>query len=206
MTEKLSGSPMKDLRGYLEPNEVKALYDMASRARDKLLIRLLWVTGARISEILGGKIKGKVFYGLRVRDVDWKNSALILDLLKRKAYPPPKHRVQIDRRTLIFLAKWVKHKGLKRDDRIIDISARRANQILMELGRKTGLERVGEKSLHVHHLRHSHCVAYVKKNNTLEGLRKLQQKLGHSSIAMTAQYLQFAPETQKETEDVFGKW
>ncbi|MBT0160689.1 tyrosine-type recombinase/integrase [Candidatus Bathyarchaeota archaeon A05DMB-2] len=65
---------------------------------------------------------------------------------------------------------------------------------------------VTAKKQHPHHMRHSHCVAFIRKNNTLEGLRKLQKRIGHASISTTAEYLQFGPEQQKETEDVFGEW
>jgi hypothetical protein len=53
---------------------------------------------------------------------------------------------------------------------------------------------------------HSRCVAYTRKNNTLEGLRKPQLRTGHASISTTAQYLQFGLEERQETEGVFGKW
>jgi site-specific recombinase XerD len=40
----------------------------------------------------------------------------------------------------------------------------------------------------------------------MEGLRKLQQRVGHSSITTTAHYLQFAFEEQREeVEKVLGE-
>jgi integrase/recombinase XerD len=43
---------------YLEPNEIKQLEDAAIYFRDKLLIRLLFRLGCRISEALGIIIEG----------------------------------------------------------------------------------------------------------------------------------------------------
>jgi len=69
-----------------------------------------------------------------------------------------------------------------------------------------GIPKVGTKKIHPHHFRHSHCVAWVRANPTIEGLRKLQQRVGHASITTTAHYLQFAFEEQREeVEKVLGE-
>lgn len=202
---------MNDLQGFLEKNKVQKLIEAATRIRDKLLFRLLFVTGARISEILGDhswyEPQGtpRIFYGLRVKDVIPKENAVVLDTLKRKRYPPPKRRVIIDKKTMQMLQEYIKTCELTSEQKVFNITRQRAFQIIRELGKKTGLNFVGQKRIHNHHMRHSHCVAYVKKNNTLEGLRKLQRKLGHASINTTAHYLQFSPEQQKEIEDIFGE-
>jgi integrase/recombinase XerD len=199
---------MKDLRGYMTEQEVRKLIGFAIKLRDRLLLRFLWVTGARISEVVGDKswYKNRVFEGLKVKDIVWDESTVILDTLKRKAYPPPKRRVQIDRNTLALLKQFIEENNLRLEDKVFKITRERVFQIIRELGEQAGIKKVGTKRLHGHHLRHSHCVAYVKKNNNLEALRKLQNRLGHANINTTAHYLQFAPEEQKEIEDVFGKW
>jgi hypothetical protein len=89
------GVPLKDLRGFLAEDEVRNLLDHTVRARDKLLIRFLWVTGARISEVVGDKswynpIQGKPreFPGVVAGDVNFKEGCVYLCLLKRRKYPP----------------------------------------------------------------------------------------------------------------------
>ena len=202
------GVPMKDIRGYMTEEEVKKVIDATAFLRDKLLLRLLWVTGARISEIVGDKswYKNRVFYGLRVEDILWKESVVILDTLKRKQYPPPKRRVTLDARTLEMLRAYVTKTQLAKESKVFNITRQRAWQIVKELATGAGIKKVGLKPPHPHHLRHSSCVAFIRHNNTMEGLRKLQQKLKHANIQTTAHYLQFAPEEQEEVEDVFGKW
>ena len=43
---------MKDLRNYLKPNEIEMMLDKANSLRDYLIIRLLWKTGVRVSELI----------------------------------------------------------------------------------------------------------------------------------------------------------
>jgi integrase len=228
------GQPIKDLRGYMPEEDVHKLLDGATKLRDKLLLRLLWVTGCRISELLGGNSwypincthrkemmclkncyktcnyrpdqKLRVFEPAHVEDINFKDGNIILNLLKRKVYPPPKHLVNLDKTTLTMLNEYITQEGLHPTDPIFSMTRQRAFQITRAIGASVGITRVGSKGLHDHHFRHSHCVAYVKKNNTLEGLRKLQKRIGHASISTTAEYLQFGPEAKEETEDIFGKW
>jgi site-specific recombinase XerD len=101
---------------------------------------------------------------------------------------------------------YIKDNEIASEKRLFPITRQRAFQIIREAGEQAGIQKVGDKKIHNHHLRHSHCVAYIRKNNTLEGLRKLQQRIGHANIQTTAHYLQFGPEQQKETEEIFGKW
>jgi len=101
---------------------------------------------------------------------------------------------------------YIELNGLGNQDALFSFTRQRAFQIIREVGREAGIKKVGDKLIHNHHLRHSNCVAYIRKNNTLEGLRKLQQRIGHASISTTAHYLQFGPESKKETQEVFGNW
>jgi integrase len=197
---------MRDLRGFLTEDEVKRLIDSADNFRDKVFLRLLWVTGCRVSEVVGDRswYKNRVFEPVRVKDVDFKEGVVYLNLLKRKQ--PMKRRVPLDRITLRLIAEYILAFGLEPNDALFGFTRQRAFQIIRRAGEKAGILRVGEKRLHPHHLRHSHCVAWIRKNNTLEGLRKLQQRIGHASISTTAHYLQFGEEQRREVQDVFGQW
>ena len=202
------GQPIKDLRGFMTEEQVKKLIKGALKFRDKVFLRLLWVTGARVSEITGDEswYKERVYEPVKVGDIDFQEGVIILNLLKRKQYPPPKHRVPLDMLTLQYLQDYILQEKLQANQPLFKFTRQRAFQIIREVGQSVGIEKVGAKKLHNHHMRHSHCVAYIRKNNTLEGLRKLQQRIGHASISTTAQYLQFGLEEREETEDVFGKW
>jgi len=130
-----------------------------------------------------------------------------MDTLKRKETPPPRRRVVVDEITMAMVRKYVVDKKLKGDDKLLDITRQRAWQIILDLGEMIGIEKIGEKRIHPHHLRHSHCIAWIRDNNTMEGLRQLQQRLAHANINTTAHYLQFAiDESKGKVEKTFGKW
>lgn len=59
---------------YLEPNEIKQLESAATYLRDKLLIRLLFHLGCRVSEALG----------LEVKDIDFGHGTVTIQHLKSR--------------------------------------------------------------------------------------------------------------------------
>jgi len=190
--------PMRDLKGYLRPAEVRKVIEHGRLERDRLIMRLLWATGARLNEVLL----------LTIGDISWQDKAFVMWTLKRKKKWRFQRIVGVDTKTLEQLKRYLKKNGI-REGKIFHICDRRVEQIVYESGCAAGIPTCGTKKLHPHHFRHSHCVAWVrhKKNRTMEGLRKLQQRVGHASIATTAHYLQFATEeSEEEVEETFGEW
>src|SRR4030042_5170605 len=61
-------------RAYLEPDEIARLEESATNLRDRLLIRLLFHLGCRISEALG----------LEVKDIDFTRSTVTIEHLKSR--------------------------------------------------------------------------------------------------------------------------
>ena len=189
-------SPMRDTRGYLQPEEVKEIISHGRTFRDQVMMRVLWATGCRVTEMLM----------LTMADILWKEKTFIMWTLKRKQKNIVQRRVLVDAATLEILKNYCESVGIKKG-RIFNLTSRRVEQIVYEAGKAAGISKVGTKKLHPHHFRHSHAVAWVRKNRTMEGLRKLQQRLGHTNITTTAHYLQFATgEQEAEVESVFGKW
>lgn len=192
--------PMRDLRGYISPNKIARVIRAGGTERDRLLMEVLWTTGARISEIVNWE------WGICPEDLIPKENVVIIRTLKRRKkdppVPPPERRVPIPawlmKKLLAFCA------NTPAQHRIFSMSRQWAFEIVRRAGKDSGVLKIGRKKIHPHHFRHSHCVAYIKANNTLEGLRKLQQRLQHASITTTAHYLQFALEgEQRRIEDIF---
>jgi integrase/recombinase XerD len=60
------------MKAYLEPDEIEKIVKAATNLRDKLLIRLLFHVGCRVSEALA----------LEVKDVDFQNGTINIIHLK----------------------------------------------------------------------------------------------------------------------------
>ena len=67
-------TPIRDLRGYLEPAEVERLMEVAINPRDRLLIRIPWRTGIRVSELIG----------INVSDIDYEGRAILIKIQKQR--------------------------------------------------------------------------------------------------------------------------
>ena len=70
----LHSEPTATARAYLEPSDVEALEQAAENLRDKLMIRLLYRLGCRISEALG----------LTVQDIDFRQGTVTIQHLKTR--------------------------------------------------------------------------------------------------------------------------
>jgi integrase/recombinase XerD len=184
-------TPIKDLKAYLDPEQVEKLISVAPHIRDKLLVRIPWRTGIRVSELIG----------LRIPDIDFQNRAItiIVQKQRRKDGKVVERRrvVPIDRGTLDMIQEyleWSKEAPYK-GDLLFPITRQRVNQIFWMLGKKAGIKEIGDpaisqrRNLHPHHLRHSFAVRSVKKGMDIMSLQKI---LGHQSINTTMAYLQFS--------------
>lgn len=207
-------------KAYLEPSEVEKLEGAAKYVRDKLLIRLLFHSGARISEVIS----------LEVKNVDFsQGTATILHLKSRINLACPdcgtrlgrnhifcpkcgvkvndavakeqEHRkvriIPLDKSTLEMLADYINRGGSS--DRngkefLFNINRHRAWQIIRECAHRAGLpnlvnpETGKTHGISPHKLRDAFAVNAMKLDNTGDGLRLLQEHLGHANFNTTAKY------------------
>jgi len=200
---------MKDLRGYLTPEQVEAMIDGCDNLRDRVLIRLLWRTGMRISELVRpGKDRSPVL-GLRVENVLWGENALIIRHAKRRGNPP--RRIDVDPETLAMVREYLE-KRLESSEFVIPITRQMAYLVVRHAAERVGITEVGDALVsqrrhpHPHHLRHSLAVHSVRVTKGNYGdLIRLQSQLGHASIATTAGYIQFSDEEQRKWYDELWK-
>ena len=184
-------TPIRDLKGYLEPGQVDRVIAAATNPRDALLVRIPWRTDIRVSELMG----------IRVSDIDFANRAIAIKILKtRKKDGKAIERrrvVPIDQGTLDMVREYLEwrkqfpYKG----DLLFPISRARVNQIYWKLGRKAGIKEIGDpaisqhRKLHPHHMRHSFAIHCIKRGMSIERLQKI---LGHQSPTTTSVYLQYS--------------
>ena len=218
------------MKAYLEPGEVEQLEQAAEYLRDKLLIRLLFHLGCRVSEALG----------IRVEDIDFRQGTVTIEHLKAriklscpecgtrlgkmhkfcpvcgievdKAVAQEKeHRryrsLPVDKNTLAMLKEYITRGGVVpgRGERFLfNVSRYRAWQIIRDCAEKAGLPRLinvasgKEHNVSPHQLRDAFAVHAVKLDDSGDGLRLLQEHLGHQSITTTMKYRKVSGEEQKE--------
>lgn len=208
------------MKTYLDPSEVALLEEAATNLRDKLLIRVLFHLGCRISEALA----------LTVEDVDFGRGTVTIRHLKAslklscseckqrlgrnhvfcpkcgskvtdaQAEEQERRRQRIlpvDSGTLGMLNEYVERGGpiLRGGKRLIfGVNRHRAWQIVGECGERAGLPRLinpesgKTHGISPHRLRDSFAVHAIKRNDSGDGLRLLQEQLGHVSFNTTARY------------------
>ncbi len=204
--------------------------ETASCVRDKLLIRVLFRLGCRISEALA----------LTVGDIDMvANQVTIIHLKQRSLFLCPscearlsrsssfcskcgvkidraelqeqEHRkfrtLPIDEETLAILRDCINRGGpvLKNGQQyLFGINRHRAWQIVRDCAQKAGLPDLinpdtgRTRGVSPHRLRDSFAVHAMKLDDSGDGLRLLQEHLGHASFDTTAKYRKIAGEEHRE--------
>jgi integrase/recombinase XerD len=218
---------------YLGPDDVVRLENAATNLRDRLLIRLLFHLGCRVSEALA----------LIVEDIDFSQSTVTIQHLKSRiklscpecqtslgrshAYCPRcgsrvsaammeqrEHRrrrvLPVDRETMEMLTEYVERGGpVSRVGKnlIFGINRHRAWQIVRDCAEKAGLpslinpESGRTHGVSPHRLRDAFAVHAMKLDDSGDGLRLLQEHLGHASFNTTAKYRKVAGEEHREWYD-----
>jgi integrase/recombinase XerD len=217
-------------KAYLEPDEIKLLEAATTNLRDKLLIRLLFHLGCRISEAMN----------LEVKNIDFSEGTLTIEHLKarirlscpqcrtrlgkghtfcpkcgarvEKAVAEERERrrmrtLPVDPETLELLRDYVRRGGpITRKGRqlVFGINRHRAWQIVKEYSDKAGLPRLVNPetgkvhNVSPHRLRDAFAVMAVQRDDSTDGIRMLQEQLGHVSIATTMRYRKVAGQELKQ--------
>jgi len=215
---------------YLETDEVRQLEEAAEYLRDKLLIRLLFRLGCRVSEALG----------IAVDDIDSNQGTVTIQHLKartklscphcsahlgrshkfcpqcglevKEAVVQEKERrrlrtLPVDGKTLGILRDYIDRGGpiSRNGGRLLfGINRHRAWQIVRDCAVRAGLPRLVNTetgkvhNVSPHRLRDAFAVIAVKRDDSGDGLRMLQEHLGHQSITTTMRYRKVSGEEQKE--------
>jgi integrase/recombinase XerD len=225
------------MKAYLEIEETEKLENAAVYLRDKLLIKLLFRLGCRISEALA----------LEVNNIDFEHCTVTIEHLKSRiklACPKcgarlgkshtfcprcgekveeviakeQEHRrmrtLPLDRDTLEILKNYIKRGGPvnKEGKRLIfGINRHRAWQIVKECAERAKLPKLVNPetgkihNVSPHRLRDAFAVHAVKLDDSGDGLRLLQEHLGHVSFNTTAKYRKVAGEELKGWYDRLWK-
>jgi len=217
------------VKAYLDTIDISKLERTATNLRDRLLIRLLFHLGCRVSEALGLTIDDIDFSTGTVRIQHLKSriqlncSACGSRLGKNHMFCPKcgkdvieavkkalEHRrmrtLPVDEETLDILEDFINRGGpIKIGDKtfIFGISRHRAWQVVKKYAEQAGLPRLMNAetgkvhNVTPHKLRDAFAVNAMKLDNTGDGLRLLQEYLGHVSFNSTAKYRKVSGEESK---------
>jgi len=208
------------MKAYLEPDEVKMMEDSSTNLRDRLLIRLLFRLGCRVSEALA----------LRVKDVDLASGAVTIEHLKARLNiscpncqtrlgrkhtfcPGCGQRLEgvtvkrqqerrfrtlpLDSETVDMLGNYIRRGGpvVRGGERVIfGINRHRAWQVVRDCAERVGLPKLVDTetgkvhNVSPHRLRTAFAVNAMKVDDSGDGLRLLQEHLGHANFSTTAKY------------------
>jgi len=217
------------MKAYVEPEEVALMEEATTNLRDRLLIRILFHLGCRISEALP----------LEVKDIDFNQGAVTIQHLKVRiklscprcsarlgknhTFCPKcgvkveeavakeqEHRrmrtLPLDEYTLEMLKNYIKRGGpVTRNGKelLFGINRHRAWQIIGACAERAKLPKLVNTetgkvhNISPHRLRDAFAVHAVKLDDSGDGLRMLQEHLGHASFNTTAKYRKVAGEELK---------
>ena len=217
-------------KAYLEPEEIAKLEEAAEYLRDRLLIRLLFHLGCRISEALGITV-GDIDFGHGTVTIQHLKARITLSCPNCEARLSKSHRfcpgcglevekaiaqekehqrlraLPLDKATLDMLREYIKRNGpVSRNGKklLFDMSRHRAWQIVGDCARRAGLPRLVNTetgkmhNVSPHRLSDAFAVHAVKLDDSGDGLRMLQEHLGHRSITTTMRYRKISGDEQKE--------
>jgi integrase/recombinase XerD len=221
------------MRAYLEPPDIARMEEAAGSLRDRILIKMLFRTGCRISEALG----------LEVKDIDFADGTVVIQHLKahiklncsqcgarlgkshmfcpkcgitidKPSTQEQQHKrmrtLPLDKETLDLLADFIKRGGpVEKNGKLLlfAVNRHRGWGIIKHCAEKTGLPKLTNPEsgrahyVSPHRLRDAFAVHAVKSNDSGDGLRLLQEHLGHASFNTTAKYRKVAGTEHREWYD-----
>ncbi len=179
----------KTLPKYLKEREIQKLLNAPDRnnIRDRLILRILYRCGLRVSELADLKIENIMFNDN--------------DLIVRQGKGGKDRIVPVDHYTLDMVEHFISNE--RTGDHISEtgflfqsavserISTRQIERLVAEYGKRAGIT----QHVHPHMLRHSFAVHCLKAGMNL---RTVQKMLGHSSLTTTQIYLDITGDDIKQ--------
>lgn len=168
---------------YLVKPEVLRLLDAAKHPRDRLMLDLLWTTGARVSELLALKPSSFV-------DDDY-GFGVVLRTLKQGPGRPSKASLQrsprryvpiVDPVTVDRVQSFLAAARLRRDQRLFPVARQTVNRHIQAVVAKAG---GAEIPVSAHTFRHSFAIHLLLHGRPLKYVGRL---LGHKSVESTEIY------------------
>ncbi len=154
---------------YFTRDQVVAILSACARPRDRLILRVLWETGVRVSELTS----------LTSESVDFTGEALRVVTLKRRGHT---RAIPVRPGLLGDLARHIAVFGIASGVPLFPVTRQRVHQIVQRAASRAGLP---PDRAHPHTLRHSFAIACVLARVPV---LVLAEWLGHRSLESTLVY------------------
>ncbi len=161
---------------YLTIQEMHDLIDTAVDSRDRIIVRMLYATGVRISELLN----------IRKRDIDFERRTI-----KVFGKGAKERIVLISSEMADELAQYCERERLGNDGRLFDLTPRTVQRDIKVLALRAGIA----KNVTPHKLRHSFATHMLQNGGNVVAIQKL---LGHASLNTTQIYTHYNVDDLKE--------
>jgi integrase/recombinase XerD len=167
----------KRLPKFITYDELNKLLENAENYRDKLIIKFLFYTGVRVSELIKIK-KNDIIFEEGFVKVYGKGG-------KERIVPIPKE----------LLNELKDYINKINTENIFPLSSRQVERIIKNIAKKAGIN----KKVTPHVLRHSLATTLLSKG---VDIRYIQEILGHSSLNITQIYTHVVP---NQLKDIYNK-
>lgn len=212
------------LKAYLTKEDIDNLISKAQCLRDAIIIRFLYYSGCRVSELIS----------ISVSDIDFEARWVSIPHLKERSrfYCPEcqvrlakadrfcggcgskidkpirdkmqeqrRRRIRIDDTTLRMVREWLKERRDKQE-RVIPLNRNTIYHIVRDTAERAGLggqilqidELTQSHYISPHRLRDAFAVKAVRQDGSTDSIRMLQEHLGHKDVGTTLRYRKVAGE------------
>lgn len=159
-------SKRKMLPTFLTESETITLINAPDKARDRLILELLYSEGLRVSELVN----------IKLSDIDFTNQQVkVLGKGNKERFIP------IPTRTIDLIKTYIGNKKINFTVKLIDLSVVRIWQLIKEYAKKVGLT----KKISPHTMRHTFATHLLDNG---ADIRVVQELLGHANINTTQIY------------------
>jgi integrase/recombinase XerD len=221
------------MKTYLDLRDVEKLESCATSLRDRLLVRLLFHLGCRVSEALAMTVKDIDFEQETIKILHLKTRSLSLcpickarlarkhrfcpecgqsikEIINRENTRRRQRILPADKKTLFLLKEFINQdKNVITEDPqpVFHINRHRAWQIVRDCAIRAGITKLINpetgrlRGVSPHRLRDAFSVHAMKLDDSGEGLRLLQEHLGHASFNTTAKYRKIAGDEHRDWYD-----
>ncbi len=214
------------IKTYLTPKEIDSLIEVTDNLRDRLIIRFLFRAGCRVSELLSLRLDnidwGSGMIMIRhLKSMPRKKCSSCGKSVGRRVQfcpycgsPPGKVEVKeeerfrliaLDQETLEMARRYVDGRSAD-SGLLIPLTRQMVDHIVKQAARKAGLggkillnpETGRMHQVSAHRFRDALALRWLEKRGDIEGMKGLQEHLGHKDFSTTMRYEKLAPGKVKE--------